>query len=185
MADETTTQEDVTTEAAPQGDGTDWKAEARKWEGRAKASNERLKGFEGLDVDDLKAKAARLEELESANKSELERISEQATQAQQSAADWQAKFERLQTERQHELDVRRAASEYGVDADVLMRMGGDVDENAQFLKDKEAARPKFGDMRDGGEQRPQGRTLDEIRAIRDPQERIRARAKYIRDHPEK
>ena len=139
----------------------------------------RAKSTPPADYEDLKAKAAKLDEMEDARKSELERIAEQAAKAQETAKDWQAKFEDLQAQRQRELDVRKAASEYGVDADVLMRMGGDVDENARFLQAKESARPKFGDMRDGGEQTAAAETLDErLSKAKNQQERIRIRAEF-------
>lgn len=139
----------------------------------------RVKSEPPADYEDLKAKAAKLDEIEDAQKSELERITEQATKAQQDASDWQAKFEELQAQRQHELDVRKAAATYGVDADVLMRMGGDVDENAKFLQEKDAARPKFGDMHDSGQQEPPAQTLEEaLKGAKNTQERIQIRAEY-------
>jgi len=139
----------------------------------------RAKATPPADYDELKAKAARLDEIEDAQKSELERITEQATKAQKDATEWQSKFEQLQAQRQRELDVRNAATTYGVDADVLMRMGGDVDENARFLQGKEAARPKFGDMHDGGEQAAPTETLEErLSKAKNQQERIRIRAEF-------
>ena len=54
----------------PPVDETDWKAEARKWEQRAKEN---------------KTAAERLAELESANKSEIERATEKATAAEAAA----------------------------------------------------------------------------------------------------
>ena len=139
----------------------------------------RAKATPPADYDELKAKAARLDEIEDAQKSELERITEQATKAQETAKDWQTKFEQLQAQRQRELDVRNAATTYGVDADVLMRMGGDVEENAKFLQGKEAARPKFGDMHDGGEQAAPTESLEErLKNAKNQQERIRIRAEF-------
>ena len=139
----------------------------------------RAKATPPADYDELKAKAARLDEIEDAQKSELERITEQATKAQKDATEWQSKFEQLQAQRQRELDVRNAATTYGVDADVLMRMGGDVEENAKFLQGKEAARPKFGDMHDGGEQQKPAQSLDDaLNGVTDQRERIRIRAEF-------
>lgn len=139
----------------------------------------RAKATPPADYEDLKAKAARLDELEEAQKTELERATEAASKASAEASDWQAKYEELQAQRQHELDVRKAASTYGIDADVLIRMGGDVDENAKFLQAKEAARPKFGSMSDGGEQNQPTVTESDIDSIKDPVKRIRARAEYL------
>ena len=186
MADTTTTTEQMdgsTTKQTGSADQSGKATEAKTFtqEQVDKIVQERLKRAKSekpADYDELKAKAAKLDEIEDAQKSELERITEQATKAQASAADWQAKFEELQAQRQHEQDVREAASQYGVDADVLMRMGGDVDENARFLQGKEAARPKFGDMHDGGEQKT-AKTLDEeLDGVKSTQERIRIRAEH-------
>ena len=179
MAEESTQQQaaeqTAQTPNEPHGaDGTDWKAEARKWEGRAKSNNDRIR--------ELEEKAKRLDELEAANKSDIERANDAATKAQASADEWKSKFEALESERRHELDVREKAAQYGIDADVLMRMGGDVEENAKFLKAKEAARPKFGDMGDGGEQRQATVTPEQIDAIKDPVARVRARAAYIHNN---
>ena len=184
MADEknTPTVEDTkqTGTADPSGSGTQPKTFTQEQvDSIVKERLARAKATPPADYDELKAKAARLDEIEDAQKSELERITEQATKAQASAADWQAKFEQLQAQRQHELDVRKAAGEYGVDADVLMRMGGDVDENAKFLQGKDAARPKFGSMSDGGEQAAPTQTLEEaLKGVTSQQERIRIRAEY-------
>jgi hypothetical protein len=60
-----------------------------------------------------------------------------------------------------------------------MRMGGDVEENAKFLQGKEAARPKFGDMHDGGEQTAPTESLEErLKNAKNQQERIRIRAEF-------
>ena len=184
MADSTTTpnMEDTTQTgtADPSGKATEPKTFTQ--EQVDKIVQERLKRAKSekpADYDELKAKAARLDEIEDAQKTELERITEQATKAQETAKDWQAKFEQLQAQRQHELDVRNAATTYGVDADVLMRMGGDVEENAKFLQGKEAARPKFGDMHDGGEQTAPTESLEErLSKAKNQQERIRIRAEF-------
>jgi hypothetical protein len=184
MADSTTTPttEDTTQTgtADPSGKATEPKTFTQ--EQVDKIVQERLKRAKSekpADYDELKAKAAKLDEIEDAQKTELERITEQATKAQETAKDWQAKFEQLQAQRQHELDVRNAATTYGVDADVLMRMGGDVEENAKFLQGKEAARPKFGDMHDGGEQTAPTESLEErLSKAKNQQERIRIRAEF-------
>lgn len=139
----------------------------------------RAKHEEPADYAELKAKAAKYDELEDAKKTELERITEQVASAQKSASEWQTKFEELQAQRQRESEVRKAASEFGVDVDVLMRMGGDVEENAKLLQAKESARPKFGSMRDGGEQAAPAESLDEaLKGAKSTSERIRIRAEY-------
>lgn len=50
-------QEQAQQEPKPQGDGTDWKAEARKWERRAEENAEKAKAY-----DDSAAKARTVEE---------------------------------------------------------------------------------------------------------------------------
>lgn len=139
----------------------------------------RAKSTPPADYEELKAKAAKLDELEEANKTELERATDALGKANAAASEWEAKYNGLMAEKERAEAVAKAASEHGVDAELLARMAGDVDENAAFLAAQEKARPKFGDMHDGGEQPPVGQTLDDIRKIRNPQERIRARAQYL------
>ena len=184
MADSTTTPNTEETTQTPTAEGSGGGTEPKTFtqEQVDRIVQERLaraKATPPADYDELKAKAAELDEMKDAQKTELERITEQATKAKASADEWQSKFEALQEQRQHELDVRKAAATYGVDADVLMRMGGDVDENAKFLQGKEAARPKFGDMHDGGEQQAPTETLEErLSKAKNQQERIRIRAEF-------
>ena len=186
MADTTTTSEmdgSTTQQTAPMeqsGGGNEQKTFTQEQVNRMIQERlARAKHEEPADYAELKAKAAKYDELEDAKKTELERITEQVASAQKSADEWQTKFEELQAQRQHELDVHNAATTYGVDADVLMRMGGDVEENAKLLQAKEAARPKFGSMRDGGEQAAPAEALDEaLKGAKSTSERIRIRAEY-------
>lgn len=143
----------------------------------------RVKAQPPEDYEDLKAKAAKWDEAQEANKSELEKAQSKAQKATRDAADWKAKYEALQAESERAEQVRTMAAHYGVDADLLAMMSGDVEEAAKLLKAKDDARPKFGTMHDGGEQAPVVQTLDDIRKIKNPQERVRARAAYIADHP--
>lgn len=142
----------------------------------------RVKATPPSDYEELKAKAARLDELEEAKKSELEKANDATAKAKAQAEDWKARYEALEAENQRARDIAAKAAEYGVDADMLSRMEGDVDENARFLKAREEAKPKFGDMHDGGEQPPAEMTLEDIRAIKNPAERVRARAEYLATH---
>lgn len=178
MAEDTTTTQEPTQEPTPEPQGTggtDWKAEARKWEARAKSNNDRIK--------ELEAKATRLDELEAANKSDIERANDAATKASAEAADWKAKYEQLDAARQRDAAVRDMARKYGVDADLLARMTGDVEDNAKLLQAKEASRPKFGSMRDGGESQSTVRTLDEaLKGVKSTAERIRIREQWNAEH---
>ena len=58
---------------------TDWKAEARKWEQRAKDANRRVKDLEPFE--------AKVSELEESQKSELEKAQERAERAERALAE--------------------------------------------------------------------------------------------------
>lgn len=81
------------------------------------------------DYSELKRKAAAYDEAAEASKTELEKAVEERDMLK-------AELDRLNAERERAQAVARAAAEYGVDADTLSRMSGDVDENAEFLKSK-------------------------------------------------
>ncbi len=132
MAEEQTQTAEPTAQE-PQGttaQETDWKAEARKWEARAKEN---------------KAKADAYDEAQEAAKSDLQKASEQAEK-------WKSKFEALQADNARREAIDRAAREYGVDAEMLRRMTGDVEENAQYLRQQAEAAPKYPSVYDGGQQ---------------------------------
>lgn len=137
--------EEKTEDVEPQGDATDWKSEARKWEDRAKANR--------------KAQEA----------------AEEALAAQSDYESIKAELDALKTEKARAEAVKKAAEEHGVDADLLARMEGDVDENAKFL----ASRPKYQAVHDGGEVRPPEITRESIEAIENPVERVRMRAQHL------
>ena len=84
-----------------------------------------------------------------------------------------------QAEIDHAAAVQKAASEYNVDAALLARMNGDVDENAQFLAEQAKSAQKYPNVRDGGESHS-AVTIESIDAIKDPLERVRTLA----EHPE-
>lgn len=63
----------------PEHQETDWKAEARKWEQRAKDANRRVKDLEPFE--------AKVSELEEASKSELEKAQERAERAERALAE--------------------------------------------------------------------------------------------------
>ena len=101
--------------------------------------NERKKHAEELakfsDYEDFKAKAAKLDELEAANRSELERANDAAAQALKRAEEAEAKVARLESKAAHDALVASVAEEEGVPASLLQ--GDDEDElraSAQALK---------------------------------------------------
>lgn len=96
------------------------------------------------DYDELKAKAAKYDEAQEAAKSELQKATE-------SAEKWKAEYKALKAESDRKDAIEAAAKEHGVDAAMLARMSGDVEENAKFLAERAEAEPKYGDMHDMGE----------------------------------
>jgi hypothetical protein len=98
---------------APAQDLTDWKAEARKWEGRAK---------------DNSTAADRLKEIEDAAKTDLEKEREARTKAEQTAA-----------EKDAELAKYRVAAKHGISEKEMKLLTGkteaDLEEQAAAILD--------------------------------------------------
>ena len=119
MSDEITTPvEEPTVEVTPdepQGSvqsETDWKAEARKWESRAKAAK-----------SDTEA-AAKWREYEQSQKTEHEKLAETLAAAQAEAAQAKAELTRL-----------KVASEKGIPAEALQLLKGSSEEELQAEAD--------------------------------------------------
>lgn len=123
------------------------------------------------DYNDLKAKAAKFDEAEAASKSELEKAVEERDK-------YKARVDELENEKARAAEVAEAARKHGVDAELLARMSGDVDENAAFLKAQMDGAQKHGKVPDKGEAHVDTVTRESIEAIKDPVERIRARAQH-------
>lgn len=96
------------------------------------------------DYDELAQKAKAYDEAEEANKSELQKAVEERDKLK-------AELDKLEAERERAELVAKVAAEKGVDAALLSRMEGDVEENAEFL----ASRPKYEAVHDGGEKNVQ------------------------------
>lgn len=111
----------------------------------------RVKAEVPTDYEELKAKAAKYDEAEEASKSELQK-------ALESAESYKAELEAMKQADAHRKLVAEKAAEYKVDANLLGRMQGDVDENAKYLSETLAAVPKYPSVADGGkpntEQKP-------------------------------
>lgn len=133
---------------------TDWKAEARKWEKLAKAN---------------KDAAAELEQLRASTMSEQEKAIKRAEDAESALAAANRK-----------LAIHEAAKTAGVDESLLERMSGDtadeIAENANALKESMATTTRYPNVPDAGNRPTPGMTADDIRSIKDPVERVRARA---------
>ena len=99
MSDTNTTTEQTTEQPTeqPQGAEVNWKAEARKWEARAKANRDA---------------AQELEAMKAAQMSETEKLQKRAEEAE-------AKVQQYEQERQHATDAAEVAAETGVPAHLL------------------------------------------------------------------
>lgn len=93
---------------APARAETDWKAEARKWESRAKENS---------------AAAKRLAEIEEANKTEAQKLAERVEAAEKAAAEAQAKAMRREIALEHRLSKEDAGLLDAVtDEDAMRRL---------------------------------------------------------------
>ena len=111
----------------PQGDSTDWKAEARKWESRAKASHAEAKA--NADA------AKRLKEMEDAEKSEIDRAKEATAAAEKRAAEAEAKALRAEIAAEKGLTLSQAKRLIGSTREELE---ADADELLQAFKAPES-----------------------------------------------
>lgn len=147
----------------PHGEGLggapeiDWKAEARKWEARAKANsaaNDQLEALKTQSAADVADAVKRAEEAE-------------------------AKAAKLEAAAQRERAVSAVAAETGVSAAVLGRMAGETEEeiraNAQVVR---SAMPVYPTTRDAGGASAPAVTRDSILQIRNERERLRAIAEH-------
>ena len=96
------------------------------------------------DYDELKAKAAKFDEAEEASKSELQKAVEERDK-------FKAELDKMKADAARAEQVAKVAAEQGVDAALLARMSGDVEDNAKFLKAQMDAKPKHGAAPDNGE----------------------------------
>ena len=87
----------------------------------------------------------------------------------------QSDYDALKAEKAKAAEVAKAAKEHGVDADLLSRMAGDVEENAQYL----ASLPRYRPTPDqGGIPGVSAVTRDSIEAEPDPVKRVMLRAQH-------
>ena len=104
----------------------------------------RVKREAPSDYEELKQKAAEYDKAQEAAKSELEKALDRATKAEEELKARQEADARAAA-------IKEAASEFGVDETMLSRMSGDIAENAQFLKERMDAQPKYPNAIDEGE----------------------------------
>ena len=126
----------------PQGDTTDWKAEARKWEARAKESHAKAK--ENAEA------AQKLKEMEDADKSEVERAKEAAAKAEARANEAESKALRAEIAAEKGLTLSQAKrligstrEELEADADELLEAFSSTDDKREdrSRRPKEKLRP--------------------------------------------
>lgn len=116
----------------------------------------RVKATPPADYEELKAKVASLSDYD----------------------ELKAEVAALKAEKAKAAEVAKAAKEHGVDADLLSRMAGDVEENAQYL----ASLPRYRPTPDQGGIPGAGAgvvTRDSIEAEPDPVKRIMLRAQHM------
>lgn len=132
---------------------TDWKAEARKWEARAKANsaaNDELEALRTQSAADVAAAVKRAEEAE-------------------------AKAAQLEAAAARDRAVNAIAAETGVSAAILGRMSGDTEEeiraNAQVVR---STMPVYPTTRETGIGNAPSVTRESILQIKNERERLKA-----------
>lgn len=131
-----------------------------------------LRAKEREKYADVLADADKWREFQESQKSELEKATEERDALK-------ARIEQMENERKRAAEIAEASKKYGVDADILNAMSGDIEQNALLLKEKLDASPKYGHVPDGGEHKTPAMSEEEIFAIKDPGARIRAIAQNL------
>ena len=147
----------------PAQEETDWKAQSRKHEQRAKELRRELSA--------LKGEASPLSE-------DLQTAKEQAEQAKQEADELKAELEELQARHaRHEL-VKLSAKANKVDAELLDLMRGEsqdeIDANAKLLHEKLAGMQIYPSITDSGSTSKPAITKENIMSIKDTEKRLKA-----------
>lgn len=139
-------------------------AQSRKWEDRAKSNAQAAK-----ELDAIKAQSM----------TEAEKLADAIKRmetAEAKVAEFERKAERAEI-------VAEVAADKGVDAEWLGRMAGDtreeVEANADYLAARLSERRIYPSVQDKGAQGSRGMTKEQIEAIADPRERVRARAMHL------
>lgn len=145
------------TEEGTNAPETDWKAEARKWEQRAKANS------------------AANDELEALRTSSAAEIAEAVKRAEQA----EAKAAQLEASAARERAINAIAAETGVSAAVLGRMTGETEEeiraNAQVVR---STMPVYPTVQETGRGNAPTVTRESILQIENERERLKAIAEH-------
>lgn len=161
MAENNTQQTETTDEnqGAQQQPEVDWKAEARKWEQRAKENREAAK---------------RLAELEEANKTDAEKLADATKRAEEA----EKQIEVLRHAEELRTWAAEVSSETHVPASVLRgETKEEMQEHAKQIIGSGLS--SYGSVPDSGESEKPEITREQIEAIKDPHERVLMRAKHI------
>lgn len=133
----------------------------------------RAKAAPPADYDELKAKAAKYDEAQEAAKSELERANERAAKAE-------AELEEARARMAREALVSKVSEASGVPASLLhgsteAELAASAEAISEWAK---AQRPGYPSDKGGGASGAPSVTVDSIESIKDPHERIIARAAH-------
>lgn len=136
----------------------------------------RVKAEVPVDYDDLKAKAAKFDELEEASKSELEK-------AREAAEKYQSELSALREEQAHAAMVAKVSADTGIPATFLH---GATEDDVRAIADALGSYIKnlgvgFPADKGGAARSAQSMTREQVERINNPAERIRARAAMHRD----
>lgn len=172
MAEDTTA---TSPDAAQQADGaqeptdtTDWKAEARKWEARAKENRQAA-----TELAEIKKAQEDAQQQNQKTLTEAEKAKKRAEKAEKELAD-------LKAAQAREEAVKSVAQKEGVDAELLSMMTGssveEIEANAAVLKAKFDAIPKYPEVKDAGNTGAGQAQISkaEILKIKNPREQLRA-----------
>ncbi len=123
------------------------------------------------DYEDLKAKAKKLDEMEEANKSEIQKATEKANALQ-------AQLDQLQKAESIRKIREKVASEKGVPANLLTAETEELcTEQANAIMafaGSQQYRPTYPNVKDNGETKAPTMTKEQVLAIKDPTQRLKA-----------
>lgn len=170
MADDDTTADDATTDDATDdartGDsatGTDWEAEAKKWEKRAKENGAQAKAGT--------AALKKLKELEDADKTELQKLTDRVTLAEKRADDAELQVLRAEVAGNKGLTVAQAKRLVGSSREELETDADDLLATFGANKKAAAADTDTAPGTDTGKPRPRpgGRPVEKLRDVATPE----------------
>lgn len=144
------------------------------------AGGSRMYSKDELDAAVDRAVKARIDKQSSKHSREVAAKDEEISSLSKQVTDLTGRLDAYEAAKAREGLIRTVAQDAGVDAELLARMAGDdedsVRSNAELLKEKVAAVPKNPAVVDVGAGLAPSLTTEQISEIKDPVERIHARA---------